>query len=135
MPLSKDSEKRRAAAVKRRFRATITSLGFSDGPGGGCVKNIGGHTCRVWLQKFVHQPAFRVAMSFSPVDGREGDWTIEFADRWTYKDSHGGRKYDFGIQRGGDEESIERCLGEIRDFVENVAMVWFEEQARKWPSS
>ena len=118
-------EQRRSRAVTRRLASTLTNLGFASGAGAGCVRPLGGGTCKVWLQKFRHQPAFRVAMSFA-APGRARP-AVEFSDRWTYRDSPAGRRFDFDL-RGG-EDAAERCLREIRAFVEIVALPWFEAQA------
>jgi hypothetical protein len=64
-------------------------------------------------------------MSFTP-HGSENS-TVEFADKWTYRDSPAGRKFDFSIR--WEDDAAERCLQEIRDFVVVVAVPWFESQA------
>ncbi len=124
--MDKTEEHRRTAAVKRRFPAALQALGFIRDKGG-CSRDLDGHRCRIWLQKFRHMPQFRVAMSFHPAGGDDSRWVTEFADAWTYKDSPGGRKYDFGIRWGDD--AVDRCLREVHDFVENVAISWFAERA------
>jgi hypothetical protein len=83
------------------------------------------YTARVWLQKFRNRAAFRVAMSFRAEP--DGAWVTEFADRFTYRDSPTGRRFDFSVRWGDD--AAERCLNEIRDFVRLVAVPWFEQQA------
>jgi len=110
----------------RRLAETLAPLGFSKDVGASCRRSTGHAVCRVWLQKFRHQPAFRVAMSFKP--SPEAAWVTEFADRWTYRDSPAGRQFDFGIRFGDD--AADRCLSEIQDFVETVALPWFEAQAK-----
>jgi hypothetical protein len=52
---------------------------------------------------------------------------VEFADKYTFRDSPSGRRYDFSFRFGDDP--AERCVGEIRDFIANVALPWFEQQA------
>ena len=66
-------------------------------------------------------------MSFEPSGSVGKDRVVTFSDAYTYKDSPSGRKYDFGIRWGDD--AVERCVAEIRDFVENVAIPWFDDQA------
>jgi len=63
-------------------------------------------------------------MSFHPAGGRGA---TEFSDKYTYRDAPGGRRYDFSIRFGDVPAS--RCLSEIREFVKNVAIPWFEAQA------
>ena len=123
--LDKAVEKYRTQLVKRKFAATLTDLGFEKKGGASCVRVVDGNTWHVWLQKFSRLPAFRVAMTFTPQVSEKR--IIEFGDKWTYKDSPAGRKFDFSIRWGDD--AAERCLREIRDFVQLVAVPWFESQA------
>jgi hypothetical protein len=123
--LDKAVERQRSRAVAGRLSAALADLGFSKDAGASCVRQLRGATCRVGLQKFRHQPAFRVVMSFAaPGQARP---VVEFSDRWTYRDSPAGRRFDFGIRWG--EDAAERCLREIREFVELVALPWFEARA------
>ncbi len=123
--LDKAVERFRAKTVTRKFPAMMAELGFEKQPGAGCVRVVDGNRWHVWLQKFSRQPAFRVAMSFT-AQGSETS-TVEFADRWTCRDSPAGRRFDFNIR--WDVDAAERCLREIRSFVEVVAIPWFESQA------
>jgi hypothetical protein len=123
--LDKAVEQSRARTVTRKFPSILTDLGFEKKPRAGCVRVVDGNIWHVWLQKFRHLPAFRVAMSFTPQGSKKS--AVEFSDKWTYRDSPAGRKFDFGIHWGDD--AAERCLQEIRDFVVVVAVPWFESQA------
>ncbi len=123
--LDKALEQSRARSVIRRFPAAIADLGFKKHRGAGCVCVVDGNTWDVWLQKFRHQPAFRVAMSFTPHGSEKA--LVEFADIWTFRDSPAGRQFNFSIRWGDD--AAERCLKEIRDFVQIVAIPWFRLQA------
>jgi hypothetical protein len=123
--LDKGEEQRRSRTVIRGFAAMLVDLGFVKDVGGSCIRLLGTATCKVWLQKFRKQPAFRVAMSFKASDASES--VTEFGDRWTYRDSPAGRQFNFSIRWGDD--AAERCLQEIHDFVETVAIPWFEAQA------
>jgi hypothetical protein len=123
--LDKAAEQSHAKAVTGKFPAMLADLGFEKKAGASCVRVVDGDTWHVWLQKFRRQPAFRVAMSFTPRGSEKS--AVEFADKWTCGDSPAGRKFDFNIRWGDD--AAERCLQEIRDFVEVVAVPWFEAQA------
>lgn len=127
--LDKAVERSRAQSVTRRFPATLADLGFKKHRGASCICVVDGDTWLVWLQKFRSGPAFRVAMSFTPRGSERA--TVEFADRWTYRDSPAGRRFDFSIRWG--EDAAERCLNEIRDFVQIVAVPWFKSQASRVP--
>ncbi len=126
--MNKATEQRRASSVKRRLPTALRDLGFTKGPGGSCVRVIDGHSCQVGLQKFRHEAAFRVIFSFQPAGCEQADCVVEFSDPYTYRDSPSGRKYDFGIRWGDD--AADRCITEIREFVEDVALPWFAEKAR-----
>jgi hypothetical protein len=123
--LDKAVERSRANSVTRQLPGVLAKFGFEASASSGGAAVVDGHTWRVWLQKFRHQPAFRVAMSFTARDGQAP--AVEFADRWTCRDSPAGRKFDFGL--GGGDDAADRCLREIRDFVEVVAIPWFKSQA------
>jgi len=123
--LDKAVEQSRARTVTRRLSAILVDLGFEKQMSGSCMRVVDGHRWHVWLQKFQNLPSFRVAMSFSPKGSEK--WTVEFSDNWTYRDSPVGRRFDFNIRWGDDAE--ERCLREIHDFVQTVAVPWFEAQA------
>ena len=123
--LDKATEQSRAKTVTRKFPAVLAALGFEKKAGASCIRMVDGDTWHVWLQKFRHQPALRVAMSFTPAGSEKS--SVEFADKWTYRDSPAGRKFDFSIRWGDD--AAERCLQEIHDFVEIVALPWFADQA------
>jgi hypothetical protein len=123
--LDKALEQSRAKSVTRRFPAALADLGFKKHRGASCICIVDGDTWHVWLQKFRHQPAFRVAMSFTPHGSEKA--RVEFADKWTHLDSPAGRKFDFRIRWGDD--AAERCLREIHDFVQVVAVPWFKSQA------
>jgi len=123
--LDKAIEQSRAKLVTQRFSAMLTDLGFEKKSGASCMRVVDGHTWHVWLQKFRHQPAFRIAMSFKPADGER--WITEFADPWTYRGNPSGRQFDFSIRWGDD--APDRCLREIREFVEMIALPWFAKQS------
>ncbi len=125
MMLDKEVERSRAKVVTQKFPAMLAELGFEKKPGASSIRMVDGSRWHVWLQKFRHQPAFRVAMSFTPRGSEKAN--VEFADKWTYRDSPSGRKFDFSIR--WEDDAAERCLREIRDFVELVAIPWFESQA------
>jgi hypothetical protein len=122
--LDKAVEQSRAKTVSRKFPALLADLGFEKQPGASCVRVTDGNTWHVWLQKFRHQPAFRVGMSFTPLGSEK---SIEFSDKWTFRDSPAGRQFDFNIR--WEDDAAERCSQEICDFVVVVAMPWFESQA------
>jgi hypothetical protein len=126
--MDKTTEQQRARSVKRNLPMVLRDIGFSKGAGGSCVLVLDGHTCRVGLQKFRYQPAFRVIISFERRGSEDRDIAVEFSDAHTYRDSPSGRKFDFGIPWG--DNAVERCLAEIRDYVANVAIQWFRAQSR-----
>lgn len=123
--LDKTVEQSRAKYVARKFPTMLADLGFEKKRGASCMRVVDGHTWHVWLQKFRNQPAFRVAMSFKPADSER--WVTEFADPWTYRGNQSGRQFDFSIRRGDD--AADRCLSEIREFVELIALPWFARQS------
>jgi len=131
--MDKCIEKQRARAVVQRFPRVMRELGFSNVGRGGYTFQLDGHTCHVGLQKFTHQPAFRIIMSFEPSGGSRADLVCEVSDPHTYRDTPSGRKYDFNIRWGDD--AVERCVAELADFVRNVAMPWFVEQAHRVSAS
>ena len=118
-------EQQRTREVVRGFALSLADLGFVPYSRAGCVRMYGSTTARVWLQKFSGMPKFRVVMSFQAAGDKRR--ITECGDRFTYRGSPAGRKFDFNI-RWGDDAS-DRCLREIRAFVEVVAMPWFEKQA------
>jgi len=118
-------EQARMKEVRQRFVSLLADLGFERKASASCGRVVDGNLWLVWIQQLQHEGVFRVAMSFIPANG--GGRVVEFADRWTGGDSPAGRRFDFGI-RGGDDV-VERCLREIRDFVEVVAMPWFAGRA------
>jgi len=122
--LDKKIEQARARAISRRFAQTIANSGFQK-KDGACVLFKEGAICKVWLQKLRSGPVFRVAMSFYTPEAVTP--VVEFADKWTYRDSPSGRKFNFEFRTG--EDSVEHCLDEIREFVKTVALPWFEAQA------
>ena len=125
--MDKLTEKNRASEVKRRFPAILRELGFTKSYGASGVRIVDGHTCKVGLQKFRHQSAFRIIMSIEPKGEKEGSRIIDYSDKYTYRDSPSGKIYDFGIRWG--DKAAEKCANEIRDFIENVALPWFVRQA------
>jgi hypothetical protein len=122
--LDKAIEQARARTVARKFPARLADLGFQKERGQSCIRMVDGNVWQVGLQKFRHQAAFRVWMKFTPRGSEKA--AVEIADKWTYRNSPAGRKFDFSIHRG--DEAAEHCLQEIRDFVETVAIAWFESQ-------
>lgn len=100
-------------------------LGFARQTAGAYVLVQSEQVSRVWLQKFAHQPAFRVWTSFQA--NTTSKPVVESSDRFTYRDSPAGRQFDFSVRFADD--AAERCLSEIREFVETVAIPWLNEQA------
>jgi len=121
--MDKAREQAIAAAVRSGLRPAMRTLGYTPQGTGAFVRAVDGHVCKVWLQKFRHQAAFRVAMTFEP-DGDMNRSVTEFGDRWTYKDSPSGRKYMFHFLRS--EDAAEFCIREVESFVSEVASPWFE---------
>ena len=128
--MEKQEETRRAKSVKRRLPTVLKDLGYQPQSQGGCIKTVGGATCRVGLQKLSFDALFRVILSFEPPGGNEDATIFEVSDPHTCTDSPSGRKYNFNIRWGDD--AVDRCLREIHDFVMNVADPWFEHQARSF---
>jgi len=124
--IDKKIEKRRVAYVRREFRNLLEAFGFERQPSGGYTRRYGSHMGQVWLQKLSVPFLFRVAMSFQ-ADGSIKP-IVEFADKYTFRNPPGGRKYNFRFRFGDLAE--ERCVSEIRDFVADVALPWLEQQAR-----
>ena len=123
--LDKAVELSRARTVSRRLSGILVDLGFEKQVGGKSVRVVDGHRWHVGIHKLRHLPEFRVQMSFA-LKGSD-NWTVEISDKWTCRDSPAGRRFDFNIRWGDDAE--ERCLREIHDFVQIVAVPWFEAQA------
>lgn len=115
------------ASVSRQLLATLRDLGFVASTGGSCTVAIDGHVCRVGLQKFRNQPAFRVIYSFKPDGGTRDDAVVEYSDPYTYRYNSSGRQFDFGIRWGDDP--VAHCLSEIHDFVRDIAIPWPASQS------
>ncbi len=120
--MDKPTEQQRARSVKRQLAAALSDLGFAAGGHDSCTIIIGDHICTIGLQKFRHQPAFRVLYSVQPVGGTRDDSVVQFSDPYTYRNNPSGRQFDFGIRWG--DEPVSHCLSEIHDFVRDVAIPW-----------
>jgi hypothetical protein len=119
------TDRKRAAYIRRRLPTLLEELGFEYDDSGTQRRRYGRHFGRIGLQKLRQGFLIRVIMSFH----REGapKPIVEFADKYTHHNPPGGRKYDFSYQFGNEPE--QRCLREIRDFIHNVALAWFEQQS------
>ena len=121
------TEQQRTRSVTRQLLATLRDLGFASSKGGSCTIAVLDSICRVGLQKFRHQTAFRVIYSLEPADGSRDGIVVDHSDRFTYRDSPSGRQFDFDIRWG--DEPVARCLTEIHDFVRDVVIPWAESTA------
>ena len=79
--LDKPTEQQRARSVSRQLFSALCDLGFIASDRGSCTIVVGDYVCRVGLQKFVNQPAFRVIFSLEPADGSRDGMLIEHSDR------------------------------------------------------
>jgi hypothetical protein len=120
----KTEEESRARAIRRKFPALVEPLGFTKMPEGGCAREFHGRSCRIDLQKFRHQAAFRVWFYMYSPDPSETKPIVECSDSWTIRDGPGPKTYNFGIRWGDD--AVDRCLFEIEHFVVNVVIPWAE---------
>jgi len=122
--MDKSTEQQHARSVNRQLLATLSDLGFAASNGGSCTVPVRDSICRVGLQKFRNQPAFRIIYSLEPADGSRDGIRVQHSDPFTYRNNSSGRQYDFGIRWGDDP--VAHCLCEIHDFVRDIVIPWAE---------
>ena len=121
--MDKAIEKARASAVLRGLAPEMKRLGFQRDGSRAYQILLDGHACVIWLQKFSHMPAFRVAMTFRPRGSNTQQHLTEFSDSWERRD----RKYNFRLH--SSEETVSRCIADVVAFVEEIALPWFQQHA------
>ena len=125
--MDKPTEQQRARSVNRQLLATLSELGFAKSDGGSCTIAVCELICRVGIQKFRNQPAFRIIYNLERVDGSRDGLPTEHSDRFTYHNNPSGRQFNFDIQWG--DEPVVRCLTEIHDFVRDIVVPWAQSTA------
>jgi hypothetical protein len=127
--MDKAFERKNKDKVLRRVAQLLADRGFRRTRSTFYTRLRGPVVEFVHLHKFTFAPDFRVHLGTRAADDPSDAWALNGPDSQPYvcKDSPSGRRFDFRFHEA--PETVERCAGEIADFVREVAEPWFRGNA------